>query len=108
MKILFTGASSFTGYWFAKELASAGHQVFALFRHQPRDYPDDLRRQRVKALNEICQSVFGIFGDERVFAIDQGMPTGICSATMQLRPPIIKVLTLTSPQPLKVIRGSCR
>ena len=35
MKILFTGASSFTGYWFAKQLASAGHEVFALFRRQP-------------------------------------------------------------------------
>ncbi len=31
MKILFTGASSFTGFWFAKELAAAGHEVFAVF-----------------------------------------------------------------------------
>jgi len=65
MRILFTGASSFTGYWFAKELASSGHEVFVLFRHQPRDYLDDLRRRRVKALIEICRPVFGVFGDER-------------------------------------------
>ena len=66
MKILFTGGSSFTGYWFAKQLASAGHEVFALFRRQPQDYPDDLRRKRVEALTDICRPVFGIsFGDDR-------------------------------------------
>jgi nucleoside-diphosphate-sugar epimerase len=27
MKILFTGATSFTGYWFVKTLAAAGHQI---------------------------------------------------------------------------------
>ena len=32
MKILFTGASSFTGYWFVKELAERGHEVTALLR----------------------------------------------------------------------------
>jgi hypothetical protein len=37
--ILFTGGSSFTGYWFIKELASAGHEFllrsvirFSVFR----------------------------------------------------------------------------
>jgi UDP-glucose 4-epimerase len=72
MKILFTGASSFTGYWFAKELASAGHEVSVLFRHQPQHYPDDLRRQRVKALTEICQPVFGAFGDEQLLQLIRG------------------------------------
>ena len=32
MKILFTGGSSFTGSWFIRELAAAGHQVTAVFR----------------------------------------------------------------------------
>ncbi len=66
MKILFTGGSSFTGYWFAKQLASAGHEVFALFRRQLREYPDDLRRKRVELLTDICHLVFGVsFGDDR-------------------------------------------
>ncbi len=66
MKILLTGASSFTGYWFAKELAAAGHEVTALFRRQPEDYADALRRKRVEALTAICQPVFGVsFGDDR-------------------------------------------
>jgi len=65
MKILFTGGSSFTGYWFIKELASAGHEVVAIFR-QPLDaYPDELRRKRIVALAPICHSVFGThFGDD--------------------------------------------
>ena len=36
MKILFTGASSFTGYWFVKTLAEAGHEVICPLRGAPR------------------------------------------------------------------------
>jgi UDP-glucose 4-epimerase len=32
MRILFTGASSFTGYWFVRELVAAGHEVVAACR----------------------------------------------------------------------------
>jgi len=64
MKILFTGGSSFTGYWFAKQLASAGNDVFVLFRRQPNEYPDHLRRERVKALADICHPLFCSFGDD--------------------------------------------
>ena len=39
MKILFTGASSFTGYWFIRELAAAGHEVTAIFRKRPTSMP---------------------------------------------------------------------
>jgi nucleoside-diphosphate-sugar epimerase len=66
MKILFTGASSFTGYWFVQELARAGHQVVALFRRRPEEYPDELRRKRGSLLLEVCHPVFGCsFGDEK-------------------------------------------
>lgn len=65
MKILFTGGSSFTGYWFIKELVSAGHEVVAVFRRQPGDYADELRRQRVALVTPICRPVFGpSFGDD--------------------------------------------
>jgi UDP-glucose 4-epimerase len=66
MKIVFTGGSSFTGYWFAKELVSSGHDVVVLFRRQLQEYPDDLRRKRIAALIETCRPIFGVsFGDER-------------------------------------------
>ena len=46
MKILFTGGSSFTGYWFIEELARAGHEIVATFRSRADDYTD-IRRTRV-------------------------------------------------------------
>jgi nucleoside-diphosphate-sugar epimerase len=58
VKILFTGASSFTGYWLVKELAAAGHDITATFR-QPADQYTDVRRQRVDALSKCCRAVHG-------------------------------------------------
>jgi len=64
MKILFTGASSFTGFWFVRELTRAGHEVVATFRRCPEDYAEPLRRQRVSLALEHCRGVFGCsFGD---------------------------------------------
>jgi UDP-glucose 4-epimerase len=66
MKILFTGGSSFTGYWFAKQLALAGHQVSVVFRRQPSEYSDDPRRQRALALADVCRPICGVsFGDDQ-------------------------------------------
>lgn len=73
MKILFTGGSSFTGYWFIKELASCGHEVVAIFRHSVDEYPDLLRRVRVRALIEVCRPVFGVsFGDDQFLDLIKG------------------------------------
>ena len=64
MKILFSGASSFTGYWFTKHLSAAGHEVVALLRRQPQDYCDGPRQKRVAALRGFCDTRFGFtFGD---------------------------------------------
>ena len=38
MKVLFTGASSFTGFWFVGRLAAAGAQVTAALRGSPASY----------------------------------------------------------------------
>lgn len=65
MRILFTGASSFTGHWFVTELARAGHVVVATFR-SPLDVYSSTRRRRVCELLGRCEPVFGCaFGDER-------------------------------------------
>jgi UDP-glucose 4-epimerase len=64
MKILFTGGSSFTGTWFIKELAAAGHAVTAIFRTPAEQYEDDLRRQRVALCSRLCRAVHRCaFGD---------------------------------------------
>ena len=66
MKILFTGGSSFTGFWFIRELTAAGHEVTALFRRRAETYPDEVRRQRAVLATEICRAVHGCsFGDKR-------------------------------------------
>ncbi|MFO1131816.1 MAG: NAD(P)-dependent oxidoreductase [Hyphomicrobiales bacterium] len=55
MKILLTGASSFTGYWFAKSLAEAGHEVVAPLLRSREAYSGDTRAERVKRLEGIVR-----------------------------------------------------
>jgi UDP-glucose 4-epimerase len=70
MRILFTGASSFTGYWFVRELVAAGHQVSATFRRSVADYPEGVRRRRVAELVELCRPLHGVaFGDQKFLAV---------------------------------------
>jgi UDP-glucose 4-epimerase len=70
MKILFTGGSSFTGFWFIRELTAAGHQVTAVFRRRPDEYPDEVRRQRVVLTTEACRPVLGYsFGNEKFLGL---------------------------------------
>ena len=73
MKILFTGGSSFTGCWFIRELARAGHEVTAIFRQPPAAYPDELRRERVALALEHSHGVFECsFGDDTFMEVLQG------------------------------------
>jgi UDP-glucose 4-epimerase len=67
MKILFTGASSFTGYWFVNALAAASHDVFCTFtRGSAEEYAGDVRGQRVNQVAKVSQPIFSCcFGDQR-------------------------------------------
>ena len=62
MKILFTGASSFTGFWFVKNLTLAGHELVCPVTGDLENYTD-VRRRRVEQLKPLCrfipQSPFG-------------------------------------------------
>jgi UDP-glucose 4-epimerase len=71
MKILFTGASSFTGHWFVSKLAERGHEVWATFtRASADDYRTDVRGQRVRRLVDKCRPVYSChFGDERFLKV---------------------------------------
>lgn len=52
MKVLLTGASSFTGYWFAKTLRSRGHEVLAPLRSAKGSYTE-ARQERVAQLESL-------------------------------------------------------
>ncbi len=71
MKILLTGASSFTGFWFARELAASGAQVTAALRGRPADY-SGVRAERVRLLAPIAEIAPDCaFGNDRFLALIQ-------------------------------------
>lgn len=59
MRILFTGASSFTGMWFVEKLAAAGHHIIAPLRRPFTDY-HDLRKARIERLLLSADLRFGV------------------------------------------------
>ena len=64
MRILFTGASSFTGMWFVRELANAGHEVTAAFL-RPLDSYHEMRLERVQEVISYCHAIFNCpFGSD--------------------------------------------
>lgn len=56
MKILFTGASSFTGFWFVQALAAAGHDVVCPITRGLENYTGT-RRERMEKLQPISRLV---------------------------------------------------
>jgi nucleoside-diphosphate-sugar epimerase len=75
MRILLTGASSFSGAWFARTLAAAGHQVTAVLGSAPEAYGDPLRRARVAWGVEGCEAIVGPrFGDDAFLSLLRARP----------------------------------
>ena len=78
MNILLTGASSFTGYWFAKALSEAGHEVLAPLRANRLDYTDGLRAERVKAVGRVAEIVDEApFGSDRFLSLLRDRPIDV-------------------------------
>ena len=79
MKVLFTGASSFTGYWFVKVLTDDGYDLTCTFTKQSENDYTGIRKQRVTELMKRVTPVWGCsFGDQRFLdLIKQGF-TVLC------------------------------
>jgi nucleoside-diphosphate-sugar epimerase len=72
MKILFTGTSSFTGYWFVQTLAAAGHEIVCPLRGALENY-DGVRKLRVEKLQPLCRLVpHAPFGSDAFFSLIRG------------------------------------
>lgn len=72
LKILFTGASSFTGCWLVGALVAAGHRVTATFRGHAASY-EGLRAERIGLLAPEVEKQFGIsFGEPRFLELVSG------------------------------------
>lgn len=70
MKVLLTGASSFTGYWFARALSEAGVEVVAPLRAAAASYDQGPRAERVRRLKPMAEIVDAApFGSERFLAL---------------------------------------
>jgi UDP-glucose 4-epimerase len=73
MRILLTGASSFTGYWFARELVAAGHRVVAACRGG--DHYQGLRAERVAQVARLCEMRYGSpFGGDNFLELASSPP----------------------------------
>src|SRR5690349_9478004 len=70
MKILLTGASSFTGMWFASQLSEGGHEVTATFSRSLESY-EGIRLARIRKVMEVdCRAIFDCpFGQERFLKV---------------------------------------
>lgn len=71
MRILLTGASSFTGYWFVRTLVAHGHELVATFTGPAASYcGTDSRALRYTRLTQLCECVHQTrFGDPRFLAL---------------------------------------
>ncbi|HEV2303716.1 MAG TPA: NAD(P)-dependent oxidoreductase [Stellaceae bacterium] len=87
MRILLTGASSFTGFWFAKSLAEAGHQVTAALASEDRAAYAGVRGKRLALLQGHCRIVFAApFGsDTFLAALREARPDRLCHHWAEVR-----------------------
>jgi len=81
MRVLFTGASSFTGFWFTRTLAAAGHELCCTFtRDGVKKYAGDVRGERVgQIVGSVRPEWNCCFGDDRFLtAIAEWRPDILC------------------------------
>jgi nucleoside-diphosphate-sugar epimerase len=68
MNIIFTGSSSFTGYWFAKKLIGEGNNVYCTLTGKDISEYNEVKKQRIQQLDKKCTFVDGCrFGSEKFY-----------------------------------------
>lgn len=73
LKILLSGASSFTGYWFAHKLRQSGHHVTCLYRGESSRSYSGLRSLRVEKSVTEGEAIFSCsFGSEKFLEVAAG------------------------------------
>ncbi|MFZ5784759.1 MAG: NAD-dependent epimerase/dehydratase family protein [Pseudomonadota bacterium] len=87
MRVLLTGASSFTGYWFAATLSQAGHHVVMPLRGAQGTYVSQPRANRVRLLQELGEVVWSCpFGSDRFLDLVRREPVDIlCHHAAQVK-----------------------
>jgi nucleoside-diphosphate-sugar epimerase len=69
MKVLFTGAASFTGFWFVKTLASHGYDLICPLRGKVAN-KDVLKQKRLSLIEEVAELVEdAAFGSKRFLSL---------------------------------------
>lgn len=72
MRIILTGAASFTGTWFARALADAGHHVVAPLRGSASDH-DGVKATRIQILKDRVEIIENCaFGEQRFLELLDG------------------------------------
>lgn len=87
MRIIFTGASSLTGYHFVRELSAAGHEILMTFTRKLDEY-DGVRSLRVERAARLGRSGVGVrFGDGRFMELldDFGHVDLLCHHAAEVR-----------------------
>jgi UDP-glucose 4-epimerase len=69
LRVIFTGATSFTGTWFVRALAAQGDVVIAAIRGEEASY-SGLRNERLKRVADLAKPVWGVtFGSDAFLAL---------------------------------------
>jgi UDP-glucose 4-epimerase len=69
VRVLLTGASSFTGWWFAHALAADGHELTLTFQRRPAAYTG-LQAARLAGLPAACTRVYDVsFGEDEFIVL---------------------------------------